>query len=165
VSKVAGEHLLAAVCPKHYVVRTCGLYGVAGASGKGGNFVELMLRLAREGKPIRVVTDQMLTPTYTADVASKIRQLVQTGAYGLYHLTSESSCSWYEFAARIFELTGLKPDFAPTTSTAFAARTRRPAYSVLAKQGLRRGGLTPLRPWEDALGAYLAEKGHRRAAA
>lgn len=164
-SKLSGEHMVRAYCPRHFVVRTCGLYGVAGASGKGGNFVETMLRLAHAGKPIRVVNDQVLTPTYTLDLAMKIKELVQTQSYGLYHLTSASSCSWFEFAGKVFELAGVQPDFGPTTSVAFASKARRPAYSVLDNARLRALGLYDLRPWQEALAAYMREKGHVRLAA
>jgi dTDP-4-dehydrorhamnose reductase len=160
VSKLAGEYFVRNICPKHFIIRTSGLYGVAGSSGKGGNFVETMIRLAKERKPIRVVTDQVLTPTYTRDLAEKIKELLQTGAYGLYHITNSGHCSWYEFAAKIFELLGLKPDFGPTTSVGFGAKARRPAYSVLAHERLKRLGLDDLRPWPEALEAYLKEKGH-----
>lgn len=159
-SKLAGEYLVRTICPKHFVVRSSGLYGVAGSSGKGGNFVELMLRLAREGKPIRVVNDQVLSPTYTEDLAHKIKQLLHTEAYGLYHLTNNGQCSWYEFAAKIFELMGLEPDFEPTTTAAFGAKAHRPVYSVLAHDRLKRIGLDELRPWMEALYAYLVEKEH-----
>jgi dTDP-4-dehydrorhamnose reductase len=165
VSKVAGELLVRATCPRHYIVRTCGLYGVAGSSGKGGNFPELMIRLAREGKPIKVVRDQVLTPSSTRDVAAKIRELVETGRYGTYHVTNEGGCSWHEFASTIFQMTGLRPDLTATTTGAFAARTQRPAYSVLAKDGLRRAGLAPMRPWQEALADYLRDKGHIAAVA
>lgn len=165
VSKAAGESLVRTTCPRHYIVRTCGLYGTAGASGKGGNFPELMIRLAREGKPIKVVGDQILTPSSTRDVAAKIRELVQTERHGTYHVSNGGSCSWHEFAAKIFQLTGLRPDLTATTTTAFAARTQRPAYSVLAKEGIRRAGLAPMRSWEESLADYLREKGHVTAAA
>ncbi|MBM4068450.1 MAG: dTDP-4-dehydrorhamnose reductase [Planctomycetes bacterium] len=164
-SKLSGEHMVRVCCPRHFIVRTCGLYGVAGASGKGGNFVETMLRLARDGKPIRVVDDQVLTPTYTLDLAKKIKELVETDAFGLYHLTSNSSCSWFEFAAKVFELTGVRADLAPTTSAAFAARAKRPAYSVLDNTRMRALGFQDMRPWQEALAAYLQEKGHMRLAA
>ncbi|HXH07154.1 MAG TPA: dTDP-4-dehydrorhamnose reductase [Vicinamibacterales bacterium] len=160
VSKLAGEHLLQAAWHRHFIVRSSGLYGTAGASGKGGNFVETMLRLAREGKPIRVVDDQVLTPTFTKDLARKIRELISTEAYGLYHVTNEGECSWYEFARTIFELLGLTPDLAPTTTAAFGARARRPSYSVLRHGRLRALGLDDLRPWRDALQEYLREKGY-----
>jgi dTDP-4-dehydrorhamnose reductase len=165
VSKLAGELLVRATCPRHYIIRTCGLYGVAGASGKGGNFPELMIRLAREGKPIKVVRDQVLTPSSTRDVAAKIHELVQTGRYGVYHVTNSGSCSWYEFAGQIFHLLNLRPDFTSTTTAAFAAATQRPAYSVLAKDGLRRAGLAAMRPWQEALVDYLRKKGHLTAVA
>jgi hypothetical protein len=111
-SKLAGEHLVRATGGRHFVIRTCGLYGLAGASGKGGNFVETMLRLAREGRPIRVVADQVCTPTSTAELARTIGRLLRTDAYGLYHVTNNGQCSWYEFAERIFGLLDLHPDLA-----------------------------------------------------
>ena len=94
VSKLAGEHLVRQAWEKHYIVRSSGLYGVRGASGKGGNFVELMLRLAHEGKPIKVVNDQRLTPTFTVDLARALVLLLESGKYGLYHVTSEGDCAW-----------------------------------------------------------------------
>lgn len=159
-SKLAGETLLRQTCPRHYLVRTSGLYGVAGSSGKGGNFVELMLRLAREGKPIRVVNDQIFTPTYTEDLADKIKELVQTKAFGLYHVTNGGYCSWYEFAAKIFSLLRIKADLTPTTTVDFGARVQRPAYSVLGHRALHDLGLESPRPWSKALEAYLIAKGY-----
>ncbi len=160
VSKLAGEHFVRALCPAHFIVRTCGLYGATGSRGKGGNFVETMIRMAREGRPIRVVDDQVCTPTYTRDLAWKLRELVQTDAYGLYHITNRGQCSWYRFARRIFDFTGLRPDLRPTTTASFGAPARRPSYSVLASTRLKRTGLDALRPWPLALRAYLREKGH-----
>lgn len=163
VSKVAGEHFVQALCPRHFLVRTCGLYGLAGASGKGGNFVELMIRLAKEGKPIKVVDDQVLTPTATKDLAAKIKELIQTDRFGLYHVTSSGQCSWYQFAGRIFALLGLTPDLTPTTTASFGSKVQRPAYSVLAHNALLRNGFEDMRPWPEALRDYLVEKGHLRA--
>src|SRR5205807_4592801 len=82
LSKLAGEYLVRAICPRHLVIRTCGLYGVWGSGGKGSNFVESMLRRAAEGKPLRVVADQVCTPTYTVDVATALAALVQTDRFG-----------------------------------------------------------------------------------
>ena len=155
VSKLAGEYFIRAILDRHVIVRTCGLYGIAGSSGKGGNFVETMLRLATEGKEIRVVDDQVLTPTSAKELARKVRRLVETGAYGLYHITNNGACSWYEFAAAIFELSGLTPRLEPTTSAAFGARANRPAYSVLDNAKLRSLGMDDLRDWRDALAEYL----------
>jgi dTDP-4-dehydrorhamnose reductase len=119
-----------------------------------------MIDLARQARPIRVVDDQVLTPTYTRDLAEKIRELLRIRAYGLYHITNGGQCSWYEFARQIFEFTGLKPDVAAVTTEAFGAKARRPGYSVLAAEGLSRIGLTQLRSWKQALRDYLDEKGH-----
>jgi dTDP-4-dehydrorhamnose reductase len=160
VSKLAGEYFVRHLCPKHFVVRSSGLYGVAGSSGKGGNFVETMLRLAREGKRIRVVNDQVLAPTWTKDLAEKVVELLRSRAYGLYHVADEGGCSWHEFAGKIFELVGFRPDFAPTTTGAFGAGALRPAYSVLSPRSLVNIGLEPMPPWPVSLQAYLVEKGH-----
>ncbi len=159
-SKLAGEYFVRTLCARHFVVRTSGLYGEAGSKSKRGNFVEAMITLAKAHQPIRVVDDQVVSPTYTMDFAPKIQELVRNEAYGLYHVTNSGACSWYEFAQKIFELTGLKPDLAPTTTTAFGAKARRPAYSVLAHKKLRQLGLNDVRPWPEALKAYLQGKGH-----
>jgi dTDP-4-dehydrorhamnose reductase len=161
LSKLAGEYLVRSLCPRHFVVRTCGLYGVWGSGGKGGNFVETMLRLAGQGKPLRVVADQTCTPTYTVDLAAATASLATTERYGLYHLTNSDSCSWYEFAQAIFEKAGVKADLTPISSREFGAAARRPANSVLSTAAYHALGLPPLRPWRDALTAYLDERGRK----
>ena len=160
-SKLAGERLVRDASRDHLVIRSSGLYGVAGSSGKGGNFVETMLRLAREGKEIRIVDDQVLTPTYTADLAEAIARLLDAHPPGgIYHLTNAGKCSWFEFAERIYDLcdVGLKPK--RTTSDEFGAPARRPPNSVLANTRATALGLPPLRPWPEALEAYLRAKKH-----
>lgn len=159
-SKLAGERLARARCERTFVFRVCGLFGVATSRGKGGtNFVETMLRLAGEDKPIRVVTDQVLAPSFTLDLARKVWHVVATDAYGIYHLTNAGQTSWYDFAREVFRLSGLRPDLTPVTSAELGARARRPAFSVLAHRGLAGLGLDDLQPWADALAAYLAERG------
>lgn len=157
-SKLAGEYMVRNVLAKHIIVRTSGLYGVAGSSGKGGNFIELMIRLAHEGKPIRVVNDQRLAPTFTVDLASTIIDLANRAQYGLFHAVSEGNCSWYEFASAIFELAGMSPDLSPTTTDEFAARANRPRYSALSSESLTRVGVLRPRPWREALSAYMAAR-------
>jgi dTDP-4-dehydrorhamnose reductase len=160
-SKLAGERLIQDASSTHLVVRSSGLYGVAGSAGKGGNFVETMLRLARKDERIKVVDDQVLAPTYTADLAEAIdRLLAARPPGGIYHLTNAGACSWFEFASRIFELCKLAPDLAPTTSAEYNAPASRPPYSVLANTRAAALGLPPLRPWPEALEAYLRAKGH-----
>jgi dTDP-4-dehydrorhamnose reductase len=161
-SKVLGEHLVAAYADRYFVIRTCGLYGVAGSSGKGGNFVETMLKKAMAGDAIRVVDDQVLTPTYTADLAKATRQLILTGNYGLYHISSEGQCSWYDFTRYIFERAGLDAKLSPVNSSAFASPVKRPANSVLSKAKLRALGIS-IPSWKDALPRYLEERSRKSA--
>jgi dTDP-4-dehydrorhamnose reductase len=158
LSKLTGEYLVRALCPRHLVIRTCGLYGVWGSGGKGGNFVETMLRLAGQGKPMRVVADQQCTPSYTVDVAAAAAALLQTGRCGVFHVTNAGSCSWYEFAETIFRLARVPANLTPITSREFGAAARRPQYSVLASRHDDPLGLLPSRPWSEALAAYLDER-------
>lgn len=158
IAKLAGEYFVRYILDRYWIVRSQWLYGVAGASGKGGNFVELMLRLAREGRDIKVVNDQVGSPTYTLDLARKIAQLIKTTHYGLYHITNSGQCTWYEFASKIWELAGLSPNAKPTTTADFGAVANRPAYSVLDNAALRAIGLDGMMPWEEALAAYMEER-------
>lgn len=157
-SKLAGEYMVRSAARRYFLIRSCGLYGVAGSSGKGGNFVETMLQKARAEESIRVVSDQVTTPTYTRDLAEQIALLLPTAHYGLFHITSEGSCSWYEFARAIFELAGVKAGLSPTTSDVYKTRAIRPPYSVLENARLKELGLNRMRHWRDALAAYLREK-------
>jgi dTDP-4-dehydrorhamnose reductase len=156
-SKLAGECLIPFNCARHFTIRTCGLYGVAGSAGKGGNFVETMLKKAAEGAPIRVVNDQTLTPTFTGDLAEAVAQLIRTDAYGLYHISAEGECSWFEFARKIFELEELSVDLMPVSTAEFYSPVQRPAYSVLSKQKLSGLGLS-MPKWDDGLARYLAAR-------
>lgn len=155
VSKLAGEEVVRLATPRHYIVRSCGLYGIAGASGKGGNFVETMLRLAAAGKPIRIVDDQVMTPTPTFELAEQLVILADSEAYGLYHATSQGACSWYEFAAEIFRLAGLAPDYSPQSSDESGSAARRPAFSVLENRALQKLGIDRLPDWQRGLAHYL----------
>ena len=164
VSKLAGEDLVRAFCPRHFVIRTTGLYGVAGASGKGGNFVETMIRLGKAGA-VRVVDDQVMTPTATADLAGAVAALLaregQPGVdYGLYHITSAGQCSWYFFAKTIFEQCGMDVALSPITTAQSGSKATRPAFSVLDHGKWMRAGFAELRPWREALADYLRAKGH-----
>ncbi|HKB24250.1 MAG TPA: dTDP-4-dehydrorhamnose reductase [Methylomirabilota bacterium] len=162
-SKLAGERAALERCERAHVFRVCGLYGVARSSGKGGtNFVETMLRLAAEGKRIRVVADQVLGPSYTLDLARKVWKILPRAEHPIYHLTSAGATSWYGFARRVFELAGVTPDLAPVTAAEFGARARRPAYSVLGHANLAALGEADLRSWDAALTAYVAERSSSR---
>jgi dTDP-4-dehydrorhamnose reductase len=162
VSKLAGEYLAQAYCPRHFVIRTCGLYGVWGVGGKGGNFVETMLKLGSQPKPVRVVTDEVCTPTFTADLADATSMILTLGQPGLYHVTNSGQCSRFEFASTIFRLAGIRPQLEPITSAQFGAAARRPSYAVLANSAMERLALPPLRHWSEALAAYLIERQSRK---
>jgi dTDP-4-dehydrorhamnose reductase len=164
-SKLEGERLALTRCRRAFVFRVSGLYGVARSAGKGGtNFVETMLRLARAGQSLRVVRDQVLTPSYTRDLAPKVWRVVARAAPGLYHLTNAGETSWYDFAREIFRLSGLAPALTAVTAAEYGARAIRPAYSVLGHGRLVAAGEDDLRPWPDALAAYLRERAEVSAA-
>ena len=161
VSKLAGEHLARAACPASLVIRTCGLYGLHGSGGKGGNFIETMLRLASEGKALRVVNDQYCTPSFTVDVASAVVALINKSASGLFHVTNSGSCTWYELARQAFQVSNLKADLTPIPTTGYPTPAKRPPYSVLSLDALAQAGIATPRPWQAAVEAYLAERASR----
>jgi dTDP-4-dehydrorhamnose reductase len=158
VSKAAGEHFVAAHHDKFFILRVSSLFGTAGASGKGGNFVETMLRVAAGGAPLRVVNDQIMSPTHTLDIAETIKMLLQEGVddYGVYHCSGEGECSWHDFAAEIFRQRGVVADLRPVTCGEFPTKARRPAYSVLDNGKLNR--LRPMPHWIDSLRHYFRLK-------
>ena len=159
-SKLAGEDFVRHLCLRHFIVRASGLFGVAGSSGKGGNFVETMLRLGKERDELRVVNDQVFSPTYTGDLAAKIAQLITTEYYGIFHITNRGACSWYEFTKEIIKLAGLKTRVVPITSDQYPQKARRPGYSVLDNYHLRLLKMDDMRTWQEALADYMREKGH-----
>jgi dTDP-4-dehydrorhamnose reductase len=162
-SKLAGERLALEHCERAVVFRVCGLFGLAGSLGKGkGNFVETMLRLAREGRPLRVVSDQVLCPSYTLDLARKVWAVLPRAAHPVYHLTNAGQTSWYDFARRSLELAGVTADLTAVTAAEYGAKARRPPYSVLAHANLAALGEDDLRPWGEALVAYVAERSSSR---
>lgn len=160
VSKLAGEYLTRFICQKHFVIRLCGLFGVVGSLGKGGNFVETMIRLGKGKGEVKVVNDQILTPTYTKNIAENLKELLKSDYYGLYHMTSEGQCSWWEFTQEIFKLLKMKVKCNPVTSDVFKTRAKRPAYSVLENYNLKKLGLNKMRDWKENLKFYLKEKGY-----
>jgi dTDP-4-dehydrorhamnose reductase len=158
VSKRAGEILTLNRCKQSYVIRTCGLYGYASIARPRSSFVETMLRLAQKGNPISVVSDQIVSPTPTYDLALAINKLIeQLPPFGVYHLTADGFCSWYDFAKKIFDLAGLSVILKSTTMSAFNSKARRSPYTVLSNEKARRYGIQ-LPPWEVGLAAYLTNR-------
>jgi len=160
ISKLAGEYFVRNILEKHFIIRSCGLYGEAGCLEKGANFVDAMISLAEKGKTLRVVNDQWVTPTSSAELAQRISELIRTRSYGLYHLTNEGECTWYEFAQEIFSLIGKKPHLEPIDSRTYGARARRPPYSVLENKKAKEIGLPNFSHWKKALKDYLIKKGY-----
>ena len=162
-SKALGETLALLECEDVVVLRVASLFGVAGSSGKGGNFVETMIRAGREKGALRVVADQTMSPTATADVARVILRILAEGcAPGVYHAVNSGAATWYEFAREIVERAGVAAEVAPCSSADYPARAARPRYSVLdnARISSALGATVP--PWQDALERYLRAKGHIR---
>ena len=155
-SKLAGEYHVRTINPQHFVVRTSALYGKHQCRAKGGrNFVDLMLELARNRGRVRVVADEFVSPTPTRDLALQIVSLSRCDSYGLYHATSENSCSWYEFAREIFSLAGVQVKLEAATPGEFPAKAPRPPYSVLENRRLKEIGLNKFVSWEVGLQTYL----------
>jgi dTDP-4-dehydrorhamnose reductase len=148
-SKLLGEDYVKTFCKKYFIVRTAWLYG------EGNNFVRTMLNLAKTKNELSVVNDQFGSPTSTKELAAAIINLMQTEYYGTYHGTCEGQCSWYDFACKIFELSGIEIKVEPVSSEAFVRPAKRPTYSVLDNFMLKLYGLNTFRPWEDALTEYL----------
>lgn len=158
ISKLSGEHMVRSCCSDHYIVRSSGLYGSAGSSGKGGNFVETIIDNAEQGKAFNVVNDQVLTPTFTQDLSVAIIDLINNSEYGTYHITNSGQCSWYVFAQKILEISGIKGDLSPITTEQYGAKAKRPSYSVLSNVKLSDSGRSLLRSWEKALEDYISSR-------
>jgi len=152
-AKIATEDVVRQANPDHLVARVSGLYGLAGSAGKGGNFVETMLRLAREGNPINVVADQTTAPTNTAEIAEALLPLVREGARGTVHLAAGEGCSWHTFAGAIFTIAGVSPELHAVTTEQLGGPVKRPLYSVLGSSRT-----APMRHWRDGLERYMREK-------
>ena len=156
ISKLSGEHMVRSYCQKHFIVRSSGLYGLKGSSGKGGNFVESIINLSKHEKPLNVVEDQILTPTNTADLSKAIVDLINSKDFGTYHITNKGECSWFEFASYILHILDKQTQISPCTSSQFNSKARRPVYSVLSNQKSEQTGIKPLRNWKDALREYIS---------
>ncbi|ADT85063.1 dTDP-4-dehydrorhamnose reductase [Thermococcus barophilus] len=160
LSKYAGEIFTKNYSGRYYIIRVASLYGKAGASGKGGNFVEFMIQKAKKGENIRVVKDMFMSPTYTKDVARTLKKFLELKPeFGVYHMVNEGYCSWYEFTRAIFEILGWEVGVKPIKSSELKRLAKRPQLSALRNEKLEKLGLK-MRHWREALGEYLKEKGY-----
>jgi dTDP-4-dehydrorhamnose reductase len=155
-SKLAGEHLVASARGESLVIRTSAVFGRGGNRQKGGSFVERILDQARAGRPLRVVSDQTFSPTYSRDLAIAAVGLVKAGARGLVHVSGGGACSWHEFAVAALRLASIESPVEPIRAADLNLAAARPAYSVLDNGHYLGFGLPPLRPWLDALSESMA---------
>lgn len=152
-SKLAGEENIKALMDNYLIVRTQWLYGE-----NGPNFVETILRIANERDELRVVNDQSGTPTYTLDLASAIKALIDNDCRGIYHAANSGSCTWYEFALEILRLKGIKKRVVPIITEEFARPARRPSNSILNCEKLKHDAGFAFRPWQEALEEYMKNR-------
>lgn len=163
-TKLSGELFVRCINPRHFVVRVSAIYGSNPCRAKGGlNFIELMLKLSREREEVRVVDDEFVTPTATTEIARQLVVLSESSHYGLYHATCEGSCSWYEFARAIFDLTGSTVRLERARPGEFPAKVARPKYSVLENQALKARSLNVFGPWQAGLQTYLTHRNRNAA--
>ncbi|MCR8844854.1 dTDP-4-dehydrorhamnose reductase [Paenibacillus sp. SC116] len=150
-SKRAGEVLIQSLSSRFFIVRTSWVFGEQGA-----NFVKTMMKLGVERDQLKVVHDQVGSPTYTVDLAQFLLQLVETEQYGIYHASNSGICSWYEFAEEIFKQCSISAELLPCTTEEFPRPAPRPQYSVMEPLSIRTNGFELLPHWKDALARYIA---------
>jgi dTDP-4-dehydrorhamnose reductase len=158
VSKLAGELYVQAYLDRYLIVRTSGVFGPGGLRTARGNFVELMLRLAGSGQPIRVVEDHVASPTYAPELARVTADLVARGLHGVFHAGGGTPVSWYDYARLIFSKAGLTPELRPTDEREYRTAARRPKYSALSNAKLEAAGVAPFMPFHSAVERYLVAR-------
>ena len=154
-SKLSGELLIRQISDRHLVLRVSGIYGKTRCMGKGGNFINTMMRLYREKKNIRVVTDEIMTPTSTVEIGRQLDAMLQHGLTGLFHATNGGACSWHEFAKAVFAFLNLDVAVQPARVADFPPSVKRPRYSVLENARLNVLGLNVMTDWKTALKNFL----------
>ena len=151
ISKFAGENMLQNYCESHFLFRISSVFGKAGASGKGTNFVYTMLNLSEKLEELKVIDDIMMTPTYTVDASRKIWEILESGAeFGTYHVSNSGMCTWYEFAKRIFSSAGIEQRVLPVTHQEYPTKAKRPLWSPLSSE---KGAHT--RSWEEGIDEFV----------
>lgn len=161
-SKVLGETYLSAFARKGFVFRVSSLFGSKETGDPNINFVEKMVHAARRGDALRVIDDQIMSPTHALEVAGAIRYFIENdlSEYGIYHGCNSGSCAWFEFAQAIFDMCGLEADLSPITYTEFHSKARRPQFCSMDNSKL--GEFYRMKPWREALRDYLKLKGYLR---
>jgi len=160
VSKLAGELYAQAYLNDPLIIRTSGVFGPGGMFTPRGNFVEVMLRMAKAHHPIRVVHDHVASPTYAPEMAIRTVDMVERKMRGVYHLGGGEAISWYDYAKLIFELADLSPALQATDEREYRTAARRPKYSALSNSKLEGDGIAPMPRFRDAVRAYLEARQH-----
>ncbi len=163
VSKLAGELYARAYSDATLVIRTSGVYGPGGLNTARGNFVEMMLRLAAKGSPIKVVEDHVASPAFAPALAERTAQLVDRNAQGIFHLGGGAPISWFDWAVKIFKAAGVNPPVKPTNEREFRTAARRPKYSALSNAKAEALGVTPMPSLDDAIALYMKARAARLA--
>ena len=158
VSKLAGELYAQAYLENPLILRTSGVFGPAGMHTNRGNFLEVMLRLARENKPIRVVEDHFASPAYAPLLASRGIDLLEAGHSGVFHVGGGEPISWFGFAKLIFEAAGLTPELTPTDAREYRTVARRPKFSALENRRMAEVGIAPMPPLAEAIADYISKR-------
>jgi dTDP-4-dehydrorhamnose reductase len=161
VSKLAGEYYASAYLDHALIIRTSGVYGPGGLDTARGNFVELMLRLAANGQPIKVVEDHVASPTFAPALASRTADLVERNAQGLFHIGGGAPISWFDWAVKIFAAAGVQPPLKPTNEREFRTAARRPKFSALSNVKMESLGIDPMPTLDQAIGLYLLARSRR----
>lgn len=150
-SKYAGEQYVAGLLSRFYICRTSWLYGVGGP-----NFVKTMMKAGRERDEVKVVDDQEGSPTYSRDLARKLLEIMDTGAFGVYHVSNSGSITWNRFTKDIFEIAGIETPVLPITTAELARPAPRPRYSTMRGLALEIQGVAPMRPYREALEDFIS---------
>lgn len=148
-TKLEGEKLVAENTSKYFIIRTAWLYG------EGKNFVRTMINLSKFNSEVRVVDDQIGSPTSTEELTNMIEKLIETDKYGIYHGTCEGFCSWYDLTCEIYRLLDIKTNVIPVATEEFPRPAKRPKYSVLENKKLNELGIYKFKQWQEALKTYL----------
>ena len=149
-SKYYAEQLIKEHCNRFFILRVAGVYGI-----NGENFVKTIVRLGQEKNSLKIVDDQITTPTYTVDISNQILKLIDTDLFGIYHATCEGQCSWYEFTISIFNKLNINIELIPCSVREFTRPAKRPLNSVLENFNLKLQQLNVMRHWQDSLSDFL----------
>lgn len=154
-SKLSGELFIKSYAKEYFIFRLSSLFGVAGSSSKGSNFIETMIKLAKDGKVLKVIDNQFMSPTHTIDVARVIKTFIDKDIreYGVYHICNSGKCSWYEFTKTIFKLENIEANLSPISYEEYNFKEKRPKYSIMDNSKVSK--FYKLKSWQEALREYL----------